>query len=51
MILPEIIALCNGVRGLKLDEYIISGNATQIALCNGVRGLKSDAGRDVLSII
>ncbi len=34
------IALCNGVRGLKLPRVRCVRSDHQIALCNGVRGLK-----------
>ena len=34
------VALCNGVRGLKLISSIISSATSPVALCNGVRGLK-----------
>ena len=37
---PKLIALCNGVRGLKYWNLNIALSLREIALCNGVRGLK-----------
>ena len=35
-----VIALCNGVRGLKFTQRHFQVFDINIALCNGVRGLK-----------
>ena len=35
-----IVALCNGVRGLKYYNNEENRYLMEVALCNGVRGLK-----------
>ena len=43
-----MIALCNGVRGLKYPHGAGAVDPRPIALCNGVRGLKYEFSEDLI---